>query len=146
MKTVLLVDDDLVFSHHVADGLKHHGYDVDAVRTVNDAIENLQGKTYDAVVSDIIFTVDNRPVPSGGLSLIHWLRAKRLSDPDLARTPVIGISGAGKYPGMKSILNMAETVGADATLEKPLVIEDLVATIEDVTTRGDTAAEHAREG
>ena len=135
MKQILLMDDDLVFSHHLSDGLKHHGYDVDTVSNVSDAIDNLLHKDYDAIVSDIIVKIENRPVPSGGLSLIHWLRAKRMTDRKLGDTPIIGVSGVTKFPGMGSILNMAETIGADATLEKPLVIDQLVATLEELTTR-----------
>ena len=132
MARILIMDDDLVFLHHVAEALKSKGYQVDTAINVNDAIDSLENVLYDAVISDMIIKVNDRTVPSGGLTLINWLRARELNNPKMAKIPVLGISGVANFPGLNTILNMAESVGADAVLEKPMVIDQLVASLESI--------------
>ncbi|WP_299963699.1 response regulator [uncultured Roseobacter sp.] len=127
------MDDDLSFSLSLADDLRVHGYDVDTVSSATDAIEHILTKSYDVVITDMIVKSDDRSVPDGGVSLIHWLRFTLREGHPMALVPIIGISGATKFPGMKSILQVAQSLGANAAMEKPVSPSELVKTIEALT-------------
>lgn len=130
MKSLLIMDDDLPFSLALAENMRDLGYEVDTVSNASDAVEYVKAKQYSAILTDMVILMDNRPVPDGGLTLIHRLRSLRSGDQENAKIPIIGMSGVTNHPGMGSILQTAEALGADATMVKPISPTALAATIE----------------
>ncbi|WP_300030640.1 response regulator [uncultured Roseobacter sp.] len=131
-KRVLIMDDDLELSFDLARQLREYGFDVDTVTNASDAIAHFKNRNYTAVVTDMIIKSENRSLPDGGLSLIHRLRRMQQDDPQKAACVIIGMSGVTKYPGMQNILTTAESLGADATMKKPVSSALLVSTIEEL--------------
>lgn len=133
--SILIMDDDFELSVQMARALRASEFDVDAVATAQAAKDALRAKTYAAVISDIIVKVDGAPVADGGISLINWIKSSAQNHPEIARIPVLAITGAQWHPGMEHILATAKQLGADATLEKPFGMGDLVRAVQGLIER-----------
>jgi two-component system, chemotaxis family, chemotaxis protein CheY len=84
MRSVLVVDDDADIRELLATVLEGHGYDVRTATNGQDALEKLRSKVPRVLVLDLVM-----PVMDG------WqLRRAMLEDQDLARIPVVVITGA----------------------------------------------------
>ncbi|MCH2163928.1 MAG: response regulator [Marinovum sp.] len=128
----LLMDDNRVFAIHLVRELRRHGFELETYPNATLALTAFEERTFDFVVADIIVLADDKPVPDGGLILIHRLRAaerERGSGTDLK---VVAISGAIDKAGMGNLLTTAEGLGADASLVKPFEVEELVETLRDL--------------
>ena len=119
-RTILVVDDEPAVRIFLSDILTREGYRVLVAPDGRRACEILNDcADLDLVITDLIM-----PNQEG----IETIRAMRLQAPQLG---IIAISGAfgGKF------LRMAKGLGADATLTKPVSIQELNRTIEDVLNR-----------
>lgn len=133
MISILLMDDDVAFAYGLTQTLRDHGYDVDTVDNASDAMEHIEAKNYAVVLTDIIIKVDGHFVPDGGLSLIHRLRVRESERNTPRPLPIIAMSGTTKYPGMKNILSIASSLGANATIAKPAAHQSYLDLIEELT-------------
>ncbi|MFK7868609.1 MAG: response regulator [Roseobacter sp.] len=133
MTSVLLMDDDIAFAFALTRTLRGHGYDVDTVDNASDAMEHIEAKDYAVLLTDIIIKIDGHFVPDGGLSLIHRLRARETEMSGQRPLPIIAMSGTTKYPGMQNILNIAQSLGASAIIEKPAAHQSYLDLIKDLT-------------
>lgn len=133
MASVLILEDEEDFGALLRQSLEATGHSVVIRHNATAAIAAYKEADFDIVVADLIVKVGGRPVPDGGLTLIPSLR--RLARGTGRRLPIIAISGVTQYPGLSSALEVARTVGADASLEKPFDPADLIALIEDLLNR-----------
>jgi DNA-binding response OmpR family regulator len=115
MRTILVIDDDLVLCRLIEQILATNGF---AVMTVNNGEEGLAAtcdKRPDLVLCDINL---------GGMDGYEVLRRVR-QDAATATTPVVLMSGHSAMAGF----SLAMSLGADDFLAKPFSSGDLLATI-----------------
>jgi EAL domain-containing protein (putative c-di-GMP-specific phosphodiesterase class I) len=117
---VLLVDDEEVLLRAVQRVLTRAGFSVDAVSSGQAAVERLEHKVFDCIVSDI-----NMP----GMSGIDLLRAVRERDLDV---PVVLLTGA---PTVTTAARAVE-YGAFQYLTKPVESADLAQLVAKATRLG----------
>lgn len=135
MAKILLMDDDIEFSFDLAQDLRKAGHDVTTTADATAARQELGAEPYDLLITDIIVYADNRPVPDGGITLIDWARWNARTFSWLKDMPILAISGTVKNPGMEYIFSTAKQMGANSGLPKPIVLSDLLAEIEKLTSR-----------
>lgn len=126
MAKVLILEDDVAFGFQLKNDMQDAGYDVEMCHTASGGIEMLQHTQYDVLISDIIIWHDGQSVPDGGIKLISWVRG----NPDTRTLPIVAMTGTHKYPGMETILTTVEQVGANASLEKPFHLDDLLSILD----------------
>jgi len=110
---VLVVDDDAPIRLFLRNVLEEHGCSVTEAAEGRTAMSMLKQSPFDVMVTDLVM-----PDQEG----IETIRAARK---DFPRLPIVAISGA--FQGQ--FLKMAERLGADAVLQKPIRPEDLVRTL-----------------
>ena len=119
-KKILLIDDEENFGTMVKINLEEHGgYEVDAVTNAIAGYELLKEKKYDVIFLDVLM-----PKVEGHEALVE---IKKMCD-----TPVVIISAYIALPMKKSILES----GAYACLEKPVKMEQLLKTLEEIENQG----------
>ncbi|GAB2583390.1 response regulator transcription factor [Nitrincola alkalisediminis] len=123
---LLLIDDDVALCELLSDYLKHEGYRVDAVYSVDQALARLtEGPSYDLLILDVMMPGRT------GLELLQELRPRVL-------TPVIMLTGRGQE--IDKILGLE--MGADDYMAKPCNPRELLARIRAVLRRGQYASLH----
>ena len=125
MARLLILEDDAVVGFQLKRDIEEAEHEVEICLNATGAIEELTYQPYDLLISDIIIREDRRFVPDGGIKLCGWVRR----NPATRNLPIIAITRAHKSPGMQHILVTAEQVGANASLEKPFHLVDLLARI-----------------
>jgi DNA-binding NtrC family response regulator len=116
MARVLVLDDDKLFGVLMRRGLEHHAHAVTLAETAADARAALAAEPFDAMVCDVILPDENG---------LHLMRDIRAAYPAMA---LIAISG-GKV-GAVDLLQLAQTVGVDDIVKKPIELTKFVATVE----------------
>jgi CheY-like chemotaxis protein len=115
---VLVVDDEAIIAQLIADVLGAEGYDVDTAPHGRAALEHLERRTYDLILSDL------RMPELDGLGLYRELAQRR---PDLLRRFVF-ISGTSEHTDYQGFLD-------DVTvpiLTKPFDMNDLQQVAKDI--------------
>ena len=108
---ILVVEDDASLRRYVREALEDCGFNIDEAACLDDAIGNVEGVPYDAVILDL-------GLPDGdGLSLIETIRRTRGGLPILVLTARDSIKD--RVTGLDR--------GADDYLVKPFATEELVA-------------------
>ncbi|RAU16529.1 DNA-binding response regulator [Nitrincola tibetensis] len=121
---LLLIDDDVELCELLSDYLKHEGYQVEAVYSVDQALQCLNdGPAYDLLILDVMMPGRT------GLELLQELRPRVL-------TPVIMLTGRGQE--IDKILGLE--MGADDYMAKPCNPRELLARIRAVLRRGQYVA------
>ena len=115
--TVLVVDDDPILREIVSELLQQHGYEVWLAEDGAIALDRLARELPDLVVMDMVMP------NTDGVEAIHSVKK---TWPNL---PVIAVSaGAGRLdPSV--LLRAATTLGADASMTKPLRPVEFVALV-----------------
>ena len=116
---ILLVEDDEVFHAVIAPALSKQGHEVTSVLSGEDALEKIRAGKFDLILVDILM-----PNKDG----IDTIQEIRDTDVDVK---IIAISAGGKV-GYSSFLELAQTVGANACLEKPFTPPVLLEKIKEV--------------
>jgi DNA-binding NtrC family response regulator len=116
MKRILVVDDDEQIVRAVRKILTREGYEITVAGDGVDALNKLQNESYDMVITDII--MPNKE----GLELISEIYQIKAS------MPIIAISGGGKMPS-SIYLDVADKIGAYATLRKPFRADELLTVV-----------------
>lgn len=125
---LLVIDDDKVLCETLEDILRMKGYRVDSANTGSDALRKLGSEVYSAVMLDI-------GLPDGdGSELLKTMKEKW---PD---TEVIIITGQGR---LESAVKTLEA-GAVAYLTKPLVVEEVIARLEEALYKRQLVRENKR--
>jgi DNA-binding NtrC family response regulator len=112
-KRILLMDDDPDLVRLYAKALTSAGHEVEVVNSMTDAQQKLVKTNYDVFICDIHIGDDV------GLDLLPTWRAEFLRD----KTRVIVISGDTRYR------DMAEAMGANRFITKPVAIKTLLASV-----------------
>ncbi len=121
MTRILIIDDDLQIRLMLSELLEHEGYESCAVSNGFEALEQFNKEKPDLVITDVVMP------DMDGLELMVRLRKQQ---PDLK---VIAISGGARI-GPESYLKLADRLGADASIAKPMDIFKLLDTVKTLVT------------
>lgn len=117
------MDDDAEICDAVAAMLTQGGHQVSKASRGGTALRMCRAQTFDLVITDILMPeVD-------GLEVLTRLRADR---PELR---VVALSGGGAFVDRDYCLRMAERLGADEVIEKPVRTADLLELVSRVLAR-----------
>lgn len=119
---VLLVDDERTVCTALEMGLSKHGFRVDSVRSVADALVHMASAEYDGLVVDWNLA---------GRDATELLRAFREHQPECARVVISAM--ARRHTGYHGQL-------PQAWLVKPFEVEELVATLRETQSTATTDA------
>ena len=122
-QTLLIIDDDRELCALLADFLQLEGFHVDAIHDGADAIELCKGKTFDAIILDVMLPRVQ------GFDVLRRLR-------EFSSTPVIMLTARGEDTDRIVGLEM----GADDYLPKPCNPRELAARLRAVLRRSDKNA------
>ncbi len=120
MARILVVDDDPQVRRMLRVRLQGAGYEVDEAPNGKWAVELQRREPADLVISDIIMP------GKGGTQMISELRSL---DPNLK---IIAISGGGVLDAQDH-LEVAEQLGAHRTFSKPVAMDELLESVEELT-------------
>ena len=119
---VLVIDDDHDVRETIGDILRAAGFDVEQAGDGNQGLEAIQQADFDLILTDILM-----PQKEG----IETILEIRNGNPYIK---IIAISG-GDRTGNYAFLEMAEKLGANATLKKPFLPKQLLSLIGEVLER-----------
>jgi CheY-like chemotaxis protein len=126
-KLILLVDDDVTTLASLFPVLEQAGHRVIVAPGGKEAVKAIGTARFDVVVTDI-FMPD-----LDGLELI---RLARIADPKLR---IVAMSDYDRHSGFH-VLAIAKQLGADATLQKPIEIEQLLSAVAERPSAASRAA------
>lgn len=110
---VLVVDDESVVCERLSDYLEKHGLVVESFTDSQQALDRLQDKTFDVIVTDLKM---NGPT---GMDILVAVKSRT------PRSEVIIITGYGSFETMRG----AEAVGVSAYICKPFKMADMYTLI-----------------
>lgn len=116
MPKILVVDDSLSVRKVVERALEARGIQVVSAATGNEALERIEQEVPDLVICDVIMP------DKDGYQICEYIK----SHPDLARTPVLLISGIVNG----TVLERAAKAQSDDVMRKPFAAEELVRKID----------------
>ena len=124
MKKILLVDDDPDFSETTGILLRANGYEVTMARDSRQAAERLAAERPDLILLDIMMRTKSEGV---------WFSEKLKADPQLAKIPILVLSGVNREPDIVLKPLDPERDGeyfpVDGFLAKPVEAKALLAEI-----------------
>jgi CheY-like chemotaxis protein len=126
MGHILVVDDEPMMRHMVAAVLRHGGHTVEDAADGREAAEKIQKGKFDLVITDI-----NMPERNGLETLIN-LRSEQHALPVIAMS---GMESASPF-----YLNIAESLGARRTLQKPFSSAQLLSATNEVLAEARSSA------
>ena len=118
----LIADDEEVTLLMIKKILQHNAFDVTTVMDGEAAINMARKNDYDLIITDI-----SMPKVEGIEVIAEIVKISE-------NTKIIAITSEGSA-GYTSFLDLAETVGASASLKKPFTPTDLMDTISDIALR-----------
>ncbi|MGE3539222.1 MAG: response regulator [Candidatus Tectimicrobiota bacterium] len=119
MPRILLIDDEPYVRDVLRRFLEHAGYEVVEAPNGREALQQYDSIPIDLIITDLLMPEQD------GLEIIQALRRQ---------TPcvkIIAISGGGQT-GLLDLLPIAEKLGAQCTLRKPLRRHELLAAVQQV--------------
>lgn len=119
---ILVVDDDPLIAEFLRRCLSREGHHVEVCHHAMEARMRVRGESFDILITDILMP------EMDGLELIQGLN-KSQNRP----TAVIAISGGGRNTSQEFLLDCAHKLGAQAILPKPFDVDQLLATIAEVS-------------
>jgi putative two-component system response regulator len=129
MTRVLVIDDETIVRHLIAEILEDAGYEIEAASTAERGLDLLDAWDPQIVVSDIL-------MPGlSGLELLGQVRARRAS------LPVVLVTGAGTY----EILTEALAQGAAGLVTKPFTHEQIATAVAEALVRAKRSETELRE-
>ncbi len=118
MAKVLLAEDNKLVRFALSKLLRDSGHCVTEAHNGREAAAALQESRFDVVVTDVFM-----PEVDG----IEFIRTLRKSHPDLK---VLAISGGGALHPPEFAMGFASSLGANATMQKPVDSDAFLATIQ----------------
>jgi DNA-binding response OmpR family regulator len=116
---ILLIDDDMLVRSTLEDTLCTAGFNVVTASNGADAEGMIRGNPVDLVITDIMMPQVN------GIETIRRLREQH------GTVKILAISGGGPNLGT-GLLDLARKIGADRSLPKPFMPNDLLNTIREM--------------
>ena len=126
MKRILVIDDDARLRDHYAQILRLEGFEVMEARNGREGVDRARRETPDLVLCDITMPEMN------GHRVLETLR----SEPRTAHVPFVFLTGWNEQEDVRTGMNL----GADDYLTKPVVPDELTATIRARLRRAELAA------
>jgi CheY-like chemotaxis protein len=114
---ILLADDEEAALHVIKEYLRCCGWEVDAVRSVDEACTLLQTRGYSAVITDLRFS---GPASAEGLTIVHLARTYN------PQAPVVVMTGYFN-PEVEA---QARRLGVDAFVPKPVPLWELARLVQ----------------
>lgn len=111
-KRLLVIDDEVAFLIALRKLLAEPNIEVDTAETMEDSMDLLESKTYDAVIADIRLTGVQR---KEGILILDHIKKKH------NETKVIMMTGFGN----PDVMQEAYSLGADFYFEKPVSVSVL---------------------
>lgn len=130
MKRILVIDDEAKVRGHTAELLRLEGYDVTEARNGREGVDKARANPPDLIVCDITMPEMN------GHRVLETLRA----DARMAHVPFVFLTGWGERDDLRTGMNL----GADDYLVKPVVPDDLLASVKARLRRAEMAAPVAK--
>ncbi len=121
-----MVEDDVLLLPVLEMSLVDAGYEVAVAGNGCEALDFLEKQDVDLLITDISMPVMD------GLALIQALRARR------PLLPILAISGGG-HGSDRDVLAKARRLGANATLAKPFIPDELILMVEKMRGAGSAA-------
>lgn len=142
MARIMVMEDDAVQAGLLRDALAEVGHRVEIAKNGTDALQRLKAENFDLLIADILVKDDYGYVADGGILLIGRLRSAGAhpAHRKLATMPIIAISGAMMYTEMMPAASMADSIGADECMAKPITLDDLYLTVDNLLKRAEIAA------
>ncbi|MEM9213820.1 MAG: response regulator [Cyanobacteria bacterium P01_F01_bin.150] len=136
MANILIMEDDIALATYWQNFLEMHDHRVVCCSTVARTIEQTSYMDVDLIIADMMIKVDGELVPEGGLTLL----CKRITGA-LPSVPILGVSGRKPDPKIyaTSPLQIAEGMGIDMVLYKPIPLEILLDAIEQLLAKLNTS-------
>ncbi|MCC6920440.1 MAG: response regulator [Alphaproteobacteria bacterium] len=122
-RRVLIIEDETLVAHVLCDGLRACGFDAEAAGSGEEGLAAFRADRPEIVVTDV-FMPDRE-----GLEILREIKR------EAPEAKVVAMSGGGRMISADCVLDMARKLGADAVLQKPFRIDDLVAVIEGLEHR-----------
>jgi CheY-like chemotaxis protein len=116
MRSILVVDDNAMARKNISTFLSGEGYEIDQANDGIEALEKLNHRNFDLVLSDIVMPRMN------GLALIDQVCSS------WPQTRIIAMTAYFQADSEKTFL----VAGADDFIRKPIVLKDLLAKIQRV--------------
>ena len=137
MARILILEDDEALGALLVRMLERAGHSIKHCRDGGSALTALKAEPFRLLISDLIIENNGVPVADGGVVLIGRAQAMRQSE----NRPmgILAISGAVANPLLPDILRVAESVGADRVLPKPIGREALLDTVDEMLADVDRA-------
>jgi len=120
MSSILIVDDEVSVRKFLRIVLESERHEVLEANNGKEAMDLVHEKAFDLLIIDLVMPVQE------GLETIGVLRREG------ARLKIIAMSGEVAGFGAELLLKMAEFLGADATMAKPLSSEVVLDAVQDV--------------
>ena len=119
MALILVVDDDPWIRKLFAEILQSNGHEVICAEDGQQGLDLYRQKAFDLIITDMIMPVKD------GLKMILEL------EKEFPEAKIIAISGGGVIEAER-YLNLADTIGAQKNLTKPISKEDFLAAVSEV--------------
>ena len=120
-KHVLVIDDENFVRKTICDNLKLSGYQIASAANDEEGLKMIEASALPGVViTDIIMP---------GMSGLEVISEIRKSYPSIK---VIAISGGGRIKESEDLLEKARELGANATLSKPIDLDELERAVEEL--------------
>jgi CheY-like chemotaxis protein len=113
---ILIVDDEPTVAEALAEAVHHQGYETALIHRAADSLTAIRSYRPDGIFLDLVMP---------GMSGVEVLRRIRQEWPDL---PVVVVTG---YPHAEEA-EEARQLGVVAVVEKPLIIKNLTAVLENL--------------
>lgn len=120
---ILLIEDNEAIRQATKLKLEHDGYEVTAIPNGRRAVSICQDADIDVVLTDVVM-----PDQEG----IQTIRMLRQMEPEVH---IIAISGGGQYGSSEEYLDIAGTLGADRTFQKPIDLDEVEHAIEELAAQ-----------
>lgn len=122
IRSLLIIDDDETLTEGLKRLLYRNGYAVHTARNGKEALEFLAAEQVDLVITDIFMEE---------MEGLETLVAVKRHYPEIQ---IIAMSGGAKIMD-RDCLDMAQVLGADKILRKPIIIHTLLDTIKELSSR-----------
>lgn len=126
VKRILVIDDEAKIRGHTAELLRLEGFEVTEARNGREGVEKARATPPDLIVCDITMPEMN------GHRVLETLR----DDARTALVPFVFLTGWGEQEDLRTGMNL----GADDYLVKPVVPDDLIASVRARLRRAELAA------
>ena len=149
MATILLMEDDLFLAHVWESNLTMVGHKVVVKTNAKVALDYLLTHPIDVLITDMYVREGPNLSTEGGTTLLgrlqYWRLARNPSPAWMPKLRILAVSGAGVIPGGFDVLRHARELGAHAVLRKPILVEALLAAVDELLHAYDSSDAHPQD-